>query len=186
MNTKQRILGREGETITLRPTERSDLEDLVELWNDGRVMKWVGFPDGLGYDRAAVITWYERLPANPQRHHFVVVSNLLGFCGEAYYAVDAPHRRAGLDIKFRIAARGGGRATAALLALINRVFENEPEVDTVWTEPADNNLAARTLYWRCGLRPAQRPSDIAREPHLSYWELRREKRDTVSTDPGSP
>ena len=148
----------------------------MALWNDGRVMRWVGFPDGLGYDIAAMTAWYERLQSNPLRHHFVVLSDLLGFCGEAYYAVDPQHRRAGLDIKLRVAAQGGGRATAAFRALIDRVFESETIVDLVWTEPAVSNLAARTLYWQCGLRPAQRPADMPpQDPRydVSYWELRR-------------
>ncbi len=166
---------KKGENIILRPTLRNDLADLMALWNDGRVMRWVGFPDGLGYDITAVTAWYERMEANPLRHHFVVFSDRLGFCGEAYYAVDPQHRRAGLDIKLRVAAQGGGRATAAFRILIDRVFMCEPSVDLVWTEPAVSNLAARTLYWQCGLRPAQRPADMPVDPRYdtSYWELRR-------------
>jgi RimJ/RimL family protein N-acetyltransferase len=160
------------EQIVLRPTSVADLPQLMALWNDGRVMKWVGFPDGLGCDAAAMTRWFERLQTSPHRHHFVVVGSILGFCGETYYAVDPVHRRAGLDIKLRAEAQGGRRAAAALLALIHRVFAGEADVDAVWTEPAENNLAARTLYWRCGLRPAARPSDM--DPGPSYWELRRE------------
>lgn len=161
-----------GDKVALRPTSSADLPRLMTLWNDGRVMKWVGFPEGLGYDATSIVQWFERLQANPHRHHFVVTSAFLGFCGEAYYAVDPIHRRAGLDIKFRPEAQGGGRAAGALLALIQHVFETETQVDSVWTEPAENNLAARTLYWRCGLRPTDRPSDMELGP--SYWELKRE------------
>ena len=162
-----------GEEITLRPTLASDLPDLMTLWNDGRVMAWVGFPDGLGYDAAKIARWFERVRSREDRRHYVVVSSSLGFCGEAYYAVDPGSRRAGLDIKLRPETQGGGRATAALTALIHRVFETESAVDSVWTEPAVHNLAARTLYWSCGLRPTDRPADM--EPGPSYWELRRRK-----------
>ena len=167
-----------SEIIDLRPTSPDDLADLMVLWNDGRIMRWVGFPDGLGYDIAAMTAWYERLQANPLRHHFTAASDILGFCGEAYYAVNLQHRRAGLDIKLRVPAQGGGRATAAFRMLIERVFRSEPLVDIVWTEPAVSNLAARTLYWQCGLRPAQRPADMSEDPRydVSYWELRREDR----------
>ena len=159
--------------ITLRSTTESDLPGLLALWNDGRVMQWVGFPDGLRYDYPKVTRWFQQLQTNPHRHHFVVQSDTLGFCGEAYYQVDSLHRRAGLDIKLIPQAQGQGSATKALGILIRRVFDTEPEVEAVWTEPAENNVAARRLYARCGLQPAARPKDM--KPLDSYWELRREK-----------
>jgi hypothetical protein len=33
--------------ITIRPTRREDLENVRALWNDGDVMQYVGFPQGL-------------------------------------------------------------------------------------------------------------------------------------------
>jgi RimJ/RimL family protein N-acetyltransferase len=158
--------------ISIRPTSVADLPDLMALWNDGRVMRWVGFPNGLGYDETSIARWFEDLQINPHRHHFVVTSSSVGFCGEVYYAVDAVHHRASLDIKFRPKAQGSGRATAAFLALIDRVFKEEPDVDSVWTEPVESNLASRTLYWQCGLRPTERPEGL--RPGPSYWERRRD------------
>jgi RimJ/RimL family protein N-acetyltransferase len=165
------VRGMRRGNIVLRPTSVADLPQLMALWNDGRVMKWVGFPDGLGCDTAAMARWFERLQVTPHRHHFVVIDSVLGFCGEAYYAVDPVHRRAGLDIKLRPEARGGRRAAAALSTLIHLVFAKEADVHSVWTEPAENNLAARVLYWSLGLRPAARPPDM--DPGPSYWSLER-------------
>jgi hypothetical protein len=88
-----------GERVTIRYTAIHDLPDLMTLWNDGRVMKWVGFPEGLGYDLDKLMNWYSQLQANPNRHHFVVHEKGTGFCGELYYAADKEHKRAGLDIK---------------------------------------------------------------------------------------
>jgi hypothetical protein len=88
-----------GERVTIRYTAIHDLPDLMTLWNDGRVMKWVGFPEGLGYDLDKLMNWYSQLQANPNRHHFVVHEEGTGFCGELYYAADKEHKRAGLDIK---------------------------------------------------------------------------------------
>lgn len=65
------------------------------LWNDGRVVKWVGFPDGLEYDWNDVSDWFTRLEADPTRHHFVVPALEISYCGEAYYAVEKAHQRAG-------------------------------------------------------------------------------------------
>ena len=157
----------------LRSTTPADLPDLLRLWNDGRVMRWVGFPDGLGYDQAQIEDWFERLQANPYRHHFVVHSPEIGFCGEAYYAADPIQRRAGLDIKLLPEAQGQGIAVDALTTLIRHIFETEPGIQAVWTEPSEQNLASRKLYTRCGLKPCPRPADL--EPYESYWELSRDE-----------
>ncbi len=174
---RERALIITGDQVTLRATAERDLPDLRALWNDGRVMQWVGFPDGLGYDAADVRRWYERLRADPRRHHFVIEHPELGFCGEVYYATDAA-RRASLDIKLRPAAQGRGIAAAALRALIAHVFRVEPDVDEVWTEPSPTNGAARRLYAGCGLQPAPRPADLP--PGDSYWALRRDAASRLS------
>ncbi|MCR4404424.1 MAG: GNAT family N-acetyltransferase [Candidatus Acetothermia bacterium] len=164
-----------GERVTIRPTTGADLSDLMALWNDGRVMKWVGFPDGLRYDLEKIRDWYKKLRLDSSRHHFVVHAEGVGFCGEVYYAVDKAYRRAGLDIKFTPEAQGQGLATDALKTLIRIVFESEPEIEAVWVEPSAENTAARKLYERCGLKAKPRPSDMEQGP--SYWELRREDSD---------
>jgi RimJ/RimL family protein N-acetyltransferase len=161
-----------GRLVTIRNTSEADLSDLMTLWNDGRVMKWVGFPYGLGYDQYRVSEWFERLRVNPSRHHFVVHTEVLGFCGELYYAIDSDQRRAGLDIQLIPAVQGRGLATDALRRLIKFIFESEPGVDAVWTEPSGENVLARRLYERCGMRPGIRPADMAQGE--SYWELRRQ------------
>lgn len=144
----------------------------MALWNDGRVMRWVGYPDGLGYDREDVEKWFYWIQASPVRRHFVVHAAGIGFCGELYYKADRVHRRAELDIKLIPEAQGQGIATEALKGLIRIVFESEPEINAVWTEPSEENQAARRLYGRCGLEPKLRPADML--PGYSYWELRRE------------
>ncbi len=161
-----------GDRVTIRTTTLQDLADLMTLWNDGRVMQWVGFPNGLGYDEEKIAHWFETLQSQPFRHHFVVHVDDVGFCGEVYYAVDQAHRRAALDIKFVPSAQGRGLATDALQTLIRHIFQVEKEVDVVWTEPWQDNIASRKLYARCGLTPQPRPRDL--EPFESYWASSRE------------
>jgi RimJ/RimL family protein N-acetyltransferase len=148
------------------------LDDLMRLWSDGRVMKWVGFPHGLGYDSSDIEAWFANVEANPARHHFVIVAPEVGFCGETYCAVDSSHQRAGLDIKLIPEAQGKGLATDALRTLIRHVFAVEDSVNSVWTQPSRENRAARWLYRRCGLRPANRPPEITNGE--SFWALSRE------------
>jgi len=161
----------QGSRTLLRPTGPGDLPDLTAMWNDGRVMGWVGFPDGLGWDAGRMRAWLDRVQENPDRHHFVVSTDDLGFCGEAYFSADGGSGRASLDIKFRPEAQGRGLATDALRALIRHVFEIRPDVETVYTQPSERNIPARNLYRRCGLVSAQRPADLP--PGDSFWALSR-------------
>lgn len=157
-------------TVRLRETAERDLDDLVELWNDGRVMRWVCYPEGLGISRRGAEEWLTALRRDSRRHHFVVVDGE-AFCGEAYYAADVAHSRAELDIKLVPEAQGKGVATRALSSLVDLVFSREPQIDAVWVEPWPDNEKAHALYARCGLEPRPRPSDLP--PGPSYWERRR-------------
>jgi RimJ/RimL family protein N-acetyltransferase len=166
------ILKIQGQRVILRTTSGADLAHLMALWNDGRVMKWVGFPNGLGYDQNDMNDWFGRVETNPDRNHFVVFTPGIGFCGEVYYAVEKERRRAGLDIKLLPGAQGQGLATDALQTLIDHVFKTESEVDQVWTQPSQTNNAARRLYTRCGLKPGAIPADLGTGE--SFWVLSRE------------
>lgn len=159
------------ESALLHSTSRDDLDELRSLWNDGRVMRWVEFPEGLGIDETEMESWFVALQGNPDSHHFVIRDEALGFCGEVYYRADRSRRWASLDIKLTPEAQGRGLATEALRDLIDLVFEAEDEVDVVWTEPSAENLSAQRLYERCGLIPEPRPAFLDDGP--SVWVRRR-------------
>lgn len=93
---RHRVLG--AVDLLIRPTKAGDLPDLGRLWNDGRVMRWVGYPDGLGMDEAGLGDWLAWVLDSTERHHFVVREPDGRFCGELYYRLDAAGRAA-LDIK---------------------------------------------------------------------------------------
>ncbi len=158
--------------VTLKPTSEEDLPLLLKLWNDGRVMKFVGFPNGLGYDESRMLKWFARMKTDPDFRHFVVIAPGVGFCGEVCFRVDRAHRRAGLDVKFMPEARGKGLAQAALGMVIDLAFSTVQDVDEVWVEPWPENLAAQNLYRRCGLHPKPRPPDIGHDGP-SYWARER-------------
>lgn len=166
--------------ITIRPTRREDLEDLRLLWNDGGVMKFVGFPEGLGATADAMERWYERVEhGRPALDHFSVFAIGIGYCGESFYRVDASHGdAAALDIKLFSKARGKGIAAAALRHAMERAFENG--ASCVWTDPNPENEKALALYRRLGLCERKTPAYLeADEMHggcpALYFEMRREE-----------
>lgn len=162
-----------GKNVIIKETEKCDLENIMSLWNNGEVMKWVNFPNGLNMTHKKINVWYDKLINNDNRHHFVVLTKDLTFCGEVYYGVNPIGKRAVLDIKFLPKFQGKGLATEALMLLIGLVFDEEIEVNAVWTEPNLGNNAAMNLYARCGLEPTIRPKDL--DPHDSYYELTKKK-----------
>ena len=44
--------------ISINETTKNDLDNILALWNDGEVMKYVGFPNGLGETMENLIRWY--------------------------------------------------------------------------------------------------------------------------------
>jgi RimJ/RimL family protein N-acetyltransferase len=158
--------------VTLRSTRGDDLSDLMTLWNDGRVMHWVGFPEGLGYTDEKAERWLAGIKQTATSYHFCARTRDGEFLGEVFCRLDPENRRAGLDIKFVPDAQGRGLSRESLLTLIDWVFAIFPEMDAVWTEPRSDNLAARTLYYSCGLRQTERPAGMHEAD--SYWERRRE------------
>jgi RimJ/RimL family protein N-acetyltransferase len=174
-----------GRRVVLRSTTEADLGFLKGLWNDGRVMQWVGFPQGSGYTDESIAVWFQRLCGQSHLSHFIAWANHGTPCGEIGYRVEPGTSRAGLDIKFVPEQQGKGLAADALTALIDHVFNTEQGVEEVWTEPHEDNAAARRLYARCGLRAKARPSDM--EPAESYWALERHRWQEMSgqaTDSG--
>lgn len=71
------------QSITIRQTGMNDLAQTVALWNDGDVLKFVGFPDGLDYDMQNMERWLSRIEtARPKRNRCSIYDRTLGYCGE--------------------------------------------------------------------------------------------------------
>ena len=162
-----------GERVNIKLTEKKDLKNILNLWNNGDVMKWVGFPEGLNISVEKIQEWFSSVQKSELANHYVVFNKNNLFCGELFYMKNIEHKRAGLDIKFLLESQGKGLATEAFNIFIDFIFKKEEKIDAVWTEPSKNNMAARGLYARCGLSEKERPDDM--EPADSYWELSREE-----------
>ena len=134
------------QSIMIRQTGPDDLAQTMALWNDGDVMKFVGFPDGLGYTMRQMERWLKWIETGrPMRNHYSIYEETLGYCGETFYSIDAEHGNAGaMDIKLFRKARDRGIAKAALAYAIGQAFQNG--ACCVWVDPNPENEKALRLY----------------------------------------
>lgn len=149
------------ENIIVKETEKADLKNVLALWNDGDVMKFVGFPEGLGETMAGIESWYGWIEKRrPSVNHYSIYTNEIGYCGETFYAIDREHGNASsLDIKLFEAARGKGIAFTALSFAIEEAFKNG--ASKVWVDPNPENAKALALYERLQFVKREMPAYLS-------------------------
>lgn len=164
--------------IEIRETSEKDLRNVQNLWSDGDVMHFVGFPDGLHQTDEEMHKWFGWINSNrPDINHYSIFEDGV-YCGETFYEIDREHGNcAALDIKLFGFARGRGIATKALSYAIDEAFGHGAE--TVWVDPNPENEKAIALYERLGFRREKMPKHLMPEdgePESVYMELRAEER----------
>lgn len=146
-------------TIHIKLTDKSDLLNVQKLWANPSVMRYVGFPEGLQESLDSLeqewLPWVQRYP---QRRHYSVYQDELGYCGEAFYDVDETGL-ACMDIKLLPEARGRGIASSALSYALDQAFLLGG-ARRAYVDPDPENLPARKLYERLGFRNTQRPTHL--------------------------
>ena len=158
--------------ITVKETTANDLSDVKQLWADGDVMKFVGFPEGLHETDESMEKWFKWIASSrPNVNHFSVFDDGV-YCGEAFFAIDAKHdNSASLDIKLFRFARGKGIATTALSYAIEEAFKNG--ANKVWVDPNPSNVKAIALYERLGFERKPMPEYLIEDGGIKsiYMEL---------------
>lgn len=157
--------------IRIKQTTRDDLENVLELWNSGEVMYYVGFPHGLGVTIEGLKRWLNGVNQNELRKHYSIYTHELGYCGETYYDIDKVHDLATLDIKLLPKAQGKGIATYALSYAIDQVFSNNLAT-RAYVDPNPENKKAWKLYEKLGFKKKDRPEFL--EPYEIYLEITKE------------
>jgi glucose-1-phosphatase len=161
--------------IRLRPVTPADHPFLQSLWNDGQVMRHVGFPAGLGMTEASMAAWWDRCHRWTATH--LLIETLSGTpIGETGWGF--PGGAGLLECKLAPLSWGQGYASEALAALTGYLFEHTTLEQLVVT-PHPANHAARQLYRRLGFSPAPAPEELDCG-ECDYWALRR------SGDPPAP
>ena len=158
--------------ITVKETTANDLTHVKQLWADGDVMKFVGFPEGLHESDERMQKWFRRIVSSrPATNHFSIF-DLDIYCGESFYSIDVKHgNSASLDIKLFPFARGKGIAATALTYAIEEAFRNGAE--KVWVDPNPNNVKAIALYERLGFERKPMPEYLMEDEGITsiYMEL---------------
>lgn len=133
----------------IRETNENHLHDLMSLWNDGEVMHFVGYPEGLQMTEAKMISWLKAIKAKPGTKHYSIFDRDTGFLGETFYSYKALGKPATLDIKLIKSARGKQVARLALAFAIDQLFRNT-EATCACVDPDTRNLPANRLYAKLG------------------------------------
>ncbi|KEZ88343.1 hypothetical protein IO99_02735 [Clostridium sulfidigenes] len=154
--------------ITIKETTERDLENVMNLWNNGEVMFFVGFPDGLGITLDQLKGWLKGAIKKPERCHYSIYAEGIGYCGETFYDVDVKHDLASMDIKLLPHAQGKGIAAKALSFAIDKAFTGG-KVNQVYVEPQSANRKAWALYEKLGFVSKERPTYL--EEDDTYLEL---------------
>jgi RimJ/RimL family protein N-acetyltransferase len=170
-----------GSRIRLRSTGLDDLNFLRKLWNDGEVMCYVGFPQGLGIDKHGMIEWFKKLKRHRgvDREHWIIENGQGRPIGEAYYKAEREYygyraeKMAQVDIKLARCFWDHGYATDALRTLIRHLLGKGFE--TIVVSPNLANEAALKLYGRLGFEPKNRFwSEETRAEH-QVWALAKDR-----------
>ena len=158
--------------IMVKETTVNDLSNIKQLWADGDVMKFVGFPEGLHETDESMKKWFDRIVSSrPTVNHFSVFENDV-YCGETFYDIDVKHdNSASLDIKLFRFARGKGIAAVALSYAIQEAFKNG--ATKVWVDPNPDNVKAIALYERLGFERKPMPEYLVADEGMTsiYMEL---------------
>ncbi|NLY54851.1 MAG: GNAT family N-acetyltransferase [Firmicutes bacterium] len=171
--------------IIIQVTREDDLKNIMRLWNNGEVMQWVGYPDGLGITMTQLKEWLVRTVQPPQRCHYSIFLADGSYCGETFYRVAPDTGVAALDIKLLPTAQGRGIAYRALAFTINQAFQTG-QAARVYVDPHPDNARAWRLYERLGFISRPRPRNLPEG--TTYLEITREAwqtskmKERVSTD----
>lgn len=160
--------------IEIRPSGQADLENIRDLWADGEVMKYVGFPGGLKKSDDEMKEWLAWIDSGrPATDHFSIYSGGT-YCGESFYSIDKETGLAALDIKLLPSARGKGIAAKALQYAIDQAFANGAK--KCYVDPNPENERAVALYHKLGMIQKEMPEELydADYPDNLYFEIERQ------------
>jgi len=120
-----------GEKLALRKPEAGDLEFLMQMWNNGKVMNSFGYPEGIKATKEYMQKWFETVSSEDYQKRnaiFIVVGESgksIGECG--VYELNISHLSAELDVKIGAEELSGkGVEVEVVKVLTDYIFGNTP------------------------------------------------------------
>lgn len=131
--------------ITIKETTLKDLPFVRLLWNNGEVLKWAGFPEGLNQSQQDMILWFNGLKEN--EFHYSIYDEMSNYCGETFFRTLATHTQ--MDIKLMPEVQNKGIGAYALSFAMEQAFKKNPEAKLI-VDPQNGNTKAHQLYLKLG------------------------------------
>ena len=143
----------------------------MQLWNNGQVMFYAGFPRGLGVTIERLQQWLTGVNQDIFSRHYSIYAENIGYCGETFYDIDRKHDLARLNIKLLPKAQGKGIAAYAFSHVIDQVFSNNLATKA-YADPHPDNKKASKLCANLGFVSKPRPEFLEKGP--AYLEVTRD------------
>ncbi len=152
----------ETERMLIRPVRADDLAHLVCWWNDGEVMRHVGFPNGLGITMEKLEASWKKWKDDPVQCRRIIClkSEMISESGcvtapigeTNFHDYQPDNKQVEIGIKIcRPDLWGQGYGTEALAAMTRYAFE-ALGVDRVLLNPSKTNARIIRVNKKCGYR----------------------------------
>lgn len=136
--------------LKVRKAETSDVDFYSRLWNSGKVMKMVGFPQGLRISEERIIEQIENHPDHVFDQTLVVIEKISGEkIGECKLGLPNENGISCPDFKFLPEYWGKGFGGEIINGLCQYIF-SQTETRIVETSPNVNNIASQKMAESAG------------------------------------
>lgn len=147
----------QSHNLTIRPVTLEDAAVLTRWWNDGQLMKYVGFPQGLNISLAETKDTIRSWQGKKSRFCLIELDGQpIGECNISYQP-DSTSAYPGWKIAEQ-SQRNQGIGRRVMLMLFDYIFQ-DPAIETiVWDTLADNEPARHIYETKMGLSAAELPA----------------------------
>lgn len=154
------------ESLVITDAQEKDIDFLLGMWNDPRVMRYAGYPEGKGWSQADILRWWKSYLVEHERtggdDTQLVISLSDGTrIGESHYGpvpegfkVGDWQRPKGVscfmtDIKLKPLYWGKGLGTKGMRMIVARIF-TKTSCELLVVPPHKDNPAAFRVYEKAG------------------------------------
>ncbi len=155
INSLKNIVGRHiftsTENIDFCRISEKHRGKLRNLWESGEVMKYVGYPHGLGWSDQQYENFWKRSETAGDRIRLALENKSGDFIGEAKISFPDRNNHCTPDLKLLPKFQGRGFGREAWNMILKRTYSRWPD-STALVTPSTDNLPANELYLSLGFK----------------------------------